>query len=73
MVIESYIWRIDDVVESLSDFGVSFNKVTVSLKRIDFREKLDRLTEDRAYDNKVIKEELGFNPRPFEEHIKSMI
>ena len=45
----------------------------VSLKRIDFREKLDRLTEDRAYDNKVIKEELGFNPRPFEEHIKSMI
>jgi len=34
-VIESYLWRIDDVVESLSDFGVSFNKVTVSLKRID--------------------------------------
>ena len=34
-VIESYLWRIDDVVESLSEFGVSFNKVTVSLKRID--------------------------------------
>ena len=34
-VIESYLWRIDEVVESLSDFGVSYNKVTVSLKRID--------------------------------------
>ena len=31
MVIESYIWRIDDVVESISDFGVNYNKVTVSL------------------------------------------
>lgn len=35
MMMESYIWRIDEVVESISDFGVSFNKVTVSLKRID--------------------------------------
>ena len=34
LMIESYIWRIDEVVESISDFGVSFNKVTVSLKRI---------------------------------------
>ena len=35
VLIETYIWRIDDVVESLSDFGVSFNKISVSLKRID--------------------------------------
>ena len=35
MVLESYIWRIDEVVESISDFGVNYNKVTVSLKRID--------------------------------------
>ncbi len=35
IVVEKYIWRIDEVVESLSEFGVSFNKVTVSLKRID--------------------------------------
>lgn len=35
IVIESYIWRIDDVVESISDFGINYNKVTVSLKRID--------------------------------------
>ena len=34
IIIESYIWRIDEVVESISDFGVNYNKVTVSLKRI---------------------------------------
>ena len=34
IVLESYIWRIDDIVESISDFGVNYNKVTVSLKRI---------------------------------------
>ena len=34
-VIDSYIWRLDEVVESLSEFGVSFNKVSVSLGRID--------------------------------------
>ena len=35
IIIESYIWRIDDVVESISDFGVNYNKVKVSLRRID--------------------------------------
>ena len=35
VVIESYIWKIDDVVESISDFGINYNKVKVSLKRID--------------------------------------
>ncbi len=35
IVLESYIWRIDDVVESLSDFGVNYNKVKVSLRRIN--------------------------------------
>lgn len=35
VLIEKYIWRIDDVVESLSEFGICYNKVTVSLKRID--------------------------------------
>lgn len=34
VIFESYIWRIDDVVESLSDFGTSFNKVMVALGRI---------------------------------------
>ncbi len=34
IMLEMYIWRIDEVVESISEFGVSYNKVTVSLKRI---------------------------------------
>lgn len=49
-IIENYLWRIDDVVESLSDFGVSFNKVSVSLKRID--EILNnKIYEDEKYGN----------------------
>jgi ATP-binding cassette subfamily B protein len=35
IMFEAYINRIDQVVESISDFGVNYNKVTVSLKRID--------------------------------------
>lgn len=51
ILIEKYIWRIDDVVESLSEFGISFNKVTVSLKRID--EILNnRLYNDEQFGNK---------------------
>lgn len=34
-VISNYIWRIDEVVSSVSEFGVSYSKVKVSLKRID--------------------------------------
>ncbi|MDD4733381.1 MAG: ABC transporter ATP-binding protein [Bacilli bacterium] len=49
-MMEMYIWRIDDVVEGISDFGVSYNKVTVSLKRID--ELLNnRLYEDEQFGN----------------------
>ncbi len=55
VLIEKYIWRIDDVVESLSEFGVSFNKVTVSLKRID--EILNnKLYEDEKFGLKEIKD-----------------
>lgn len=35
IMLSAYIWRIDDVVESISDFGVNYNKVAVSLKRIN--------------------------------------
>lgn len=50
VMIEMYIWRIDEVVESISDFGVSYNKVTVSLKRIG--EILDNaLYEDEKFGN----------------------
>ncbi|MBQ4031866.1 MAG: ABC transporter ATP-binding protein [Bacilli bacterium] len=55
VLIEKYIWRIDDVVESLSEFGVCFNKVTVSLKRID--EILNnKLYEDEKFGKKEIKD-----------------
>jgi len=53
IVIESYIWRIDGVVESLSDFGINYNKVKVSLKRID------EILNNRKYkDEKFGKKEL---------------
>ena len=29
VMLSNYIWRIDEVVESISDFGVNYNKVTV--------------------------------------------
>ena len=45
IVIESYIWRIDEVVESISDFGVNYNKVKVSLNRID------EIINNRLYDD----------------------
>lgn len=49
-MIQSYIGRIDGLVESLSDFGVNFNKVSVSLNRID--EILNnRLYADEKYGN----------------------
>lgn len=35
IMMEMYIWRVDAVVESISEFGVNYNKVVVSLKRID--------------------------------------
>lgn len=54
ILIEKYIWRIDDVVESLSEFGVSFNKVSVSLKRID--EILNnKLYKDEKFGTKELK------------------
>lgn len=55
VLIERYIWRIDDVVESLSEFGISLNKVIVSLARID--EILNnRLYNDEKFGNKILKD-----------------
>lgn len=45
IVIESYIWRIDEVVESISDFGINYNKVKVSLKRIN------EIVNNKLYDD----------------------
>ena len=73
-MLDSYIWRIDEVVESISDFGVNYNKVTVSLKRIDEIVN-NRLYSDEKYGDKVLKNTKGviefrdvkFKYRPEEE------
>lgn len=58
IVIESYIWRIDDVVESISDFGINYNKVKVSLKRIDEIVN-NRLYKDEKFGNIKINNPTG--------------
>lgn len=50
IMIHNYIWRVDEVVESISDFGVSYNKVKVSLKRIDEIVN-NKIYEDEKYGN----------------------
>lgn len=58
IMIESYIWRVDDVVESISDFGVNYNKIAVSLKRID--EIINnRLYNDEKFGNVELKNTKG--------------
>ena len=57
-MIDSYLWRIDEVVESISDFGVSFNKVAVSLKRIDEIVN-NRLYQDEQFGTKELKKTKG--------------
>ena len=59
IVLESYIWRIDDVVESISEFGVNYNKVKVSLNRIS--EIIDnKLYKDEKFGTKSIEDCNGF-------------
>ena len=58
IIIESYIWRIDEVVESISDFGVNYNKVKVSLKRIDDILN-NKLYQDEKFGNREIKDSKG--------------
>lgn len=45
----------------------------LSFGKIDYREKLDRLTENRAYDHDAITEELGYFPHSFEERLRQMV
>lgn len=54
-VIEKYIWRIDDVVESLSEFGINWNKVSVSLKRIN-EVVNNELYQDEKFGKVVLKD-----------------
>ena len=46
-MLESYIWRIDEVVESISEFGINYNKITVSLNRID------EIVNNRLYNDEL--------------------
>ena len=57
-MLDSFIWKIDDVVESISDFGINYNKVTVSLKRIDEIVN-NKLYEDEKFGNKELKNITG--------------
>jgi len=58
IIIESYIWRIDEVVESISDFGVNYNKIKVSLRRIN--EIINnKLYQDEKFGHKQIKNPNG--------------
>ena len=54
-ILNSYIWRVDEIVQSISDFGVNYNKVTVSLKRIDEIVN-NKLYKDEQFGNMSIKE-----------------
>ena len=45
----------------------------MSFKRINYKEPLDRLTEDRAYPHERITDELGYSPLTFEERVKPLI
>lgn len=58
IMMQSYIWRIDEVVESISDFGVNYNKVTVSLKRIDEIVN-NKLYDDEKFGKKKLKNTKG--------------
>ncbi len=58
-VVESSIWRIDEVAESLSDFGVNFNKISVSLKRID-EIISNKLYSDEKFGNRELNNIKGF-------------
>ena len=46
-MLDAYIWRVDEVVESLADFGVDYNKVVVSLNR------LDEILNNHLYEDEV--------------------
>lgn len=45
----------------------------ISFKRIDYRERLDRLTENRAYSHDIISEELGYKPRSFKDRLQQTV
>lgn len=58
VMFEMYLYRIYDVIDSYSDFGINYNKVVVSINRIS--EIVDnKLYEDEKFGNKVLKNAKG--------------
>ena len=58
MMMNSYLWRIDYVVDSLSEFVVNYNKVIVSINRIN--EILNnKLYKDEKFGNVVLENPVG--------------
>ena len=58
LMMETYIWKIDEVVENISVIGVNFNKVAVSLKRID--ELINnRIYKDEQFGTKTLENVRG--------------
>lgn len=49
----------------IASFGANMLYI-LSFKRLDIREKLFRLSENRAFEHTAISEELGYSPKPFE-------
>ncbi len=58
MMLENYIWRIDEAVSSISEFGVDYNKVKVSLYRID-QIVNNKLYQDEEYGTVNLKNAQG--------------
>ena len=58
IMMEMYIWRISEAVESFSDFGISFQKMIVSLKRIDEITN-NVFYQDEVFGNKILKKVKG--------------
>ena len=56
LVVQTLIWRFESVIENLSDFGVNYNKIVVSLKRIDQLIN-NRLYKDEKFGTKEINDE----------------
>ena len=45
----------------------------LSFMKIDYIEKLDRLTEDRAYSHQKIAQELGYSPKAFADWVELLV
>ena len=76
LIIQTLVWRFDSVIESFSNFGTNYNKIVISLKRID--EILNnKLYNDEKFGDKTINSEIielkfknvYFKYRPKEDYI----